>query len=115
MRLLQKGTALQIVNGYVCQTCCDVTAAKAGKDPAHPNTPPGSDNKTGQAGKTDRAVGDGQTSNASSVSASNASQPGFAPNAVSFGGALGQANANSPVLANVVSAYKQGAQVNVTA
>ena len=111
---------MQIVNGYVCQTCCDVTAAKAGKDPAHPNAPPGSD-KTGQAGKTDQTGKTAQTDAAdrsgaaSSASAQNISQPGFAPNAVSFGGALSQANANSPVLTNVINAYTQGAQVNVTA
>ena len=43
---------MQIVNGYVCRTCCDVDAAKAGKDPAHPNAPPGSTDKPGQSNKS---------------------------------------------------------------
>ncbi len=42
---------MQIVNGYVCQTCCDVAAAKRGKDPAHPDidtTKPGQTDRSGQ-------------------------------------------------------------------
>lgn len=31
---------MQIVNGYVCQTCTDVSYAKKGIDPAHPKDPP---------------------------------------------------------------------------
>lgn len=33
---------VSVVNGYVCNTSCDVEAAKKGKDPnAPPGTPPG--------------------------------------------------------------------------
>ena len=57
---------MQIVNGYLCQTCCDVALAKQGKNPAHPNAPAWQSDKTGQVGTN-------------------------AP-AVTFGGALAQAN-----------------------
>ncbi|MGA0599653.1 hypothetical protein ACO2Q3_03005 [Caulobacter sp. KR2-114] len=31
---------MEIVNGYVCRTCCDVDLAKRGVDPAHPKDDP---------------------------------------------------------------------------
>jgi hypothetical protein len=31
---------MEIVNGYVCKTCCDVDLAKKGVDPAHPKDGP---------------------------------------------------------------------------
>ena len=31
---------MQIVNGYVCQTSCDVAAAKKGHDPKNPHDDP---------------------------------------------------------------------------
>jgi hypothetical protein len=31
---------VEIVNGYVCQTCCDADLAKRGVDPAHPKDDP---------------------------------------------------------------------------
>lgn len=31
---------MEIVNGYVCRTCCDVDLAKKGIDPAHPHDGP---------------------------------------------------------------------------
>ena len=93
---------MQIVNGYVCQNCSDVALAKKDIDPAHPDQGTANADASGKSGKT------GGT-------AQGSSQPGFAANAVAFGGALGQANANSPVLANVIASYQQGGQVNVTA
>jgi hypothetical protein len=82
---------MQIVNGYVCQTCCDVAAAKAGKDPAHPNAPPGSTDKS-----------------------SGAAKPGQTSAAVTFGGAL--AGPNGPGAANPSTppAYS-GGLLNVSA
>lgn len=79
----------QIVNGYVCRSCCDVAAAKAGKDPAHPNAPPGSTDKSGQTNKAGQAFPSGQTNAATPT---NAGRP-----AVTFGGALAQANGSSSV------------------
>lgn len=87
--------AMQIVNGYVCQTCCDVAAAKAGKDPAHPNAPPGS---------TDKPDG--------------AAQPGQSSSAVTFGGALARTNgsdAASPSTPPVTPPAYSGNLLNVSA
>lgn len=78
---------MQIVNGYVCLSCCDVAAAKAGKDPAHPNAPPGSTDKPGQTNKPGQAATSGQPSGSQP---SNANRP-----AVTFGGALAQTNGSS--------------------
>jgi len=76
---------LQIVNGYVCQTCCDVAAAKAGKDPAHPNAPPGQAGKPGNSGA---APNDGPA---------GAAQSGVGNRpAVTFGGALTPFNNGPP-------------------
>jgi hypothetical protein len=78
---------MQIVNGYVCQTCCDVAAAKAGKDPAHPNAPPGQSGKAakpGQTGPSDPTAGADPTGAAQPT---NANRP-----AVTFGGVLAQVN-----------------------
>jgi hypothetical protein len=102
----------QIVNGYVCQTCCDVTAAKAGKDPAHPNAPPGSTDKSGQPTKPGQTS---TTSQASGSEPSNANRP-----AVTFGGALAQGNGapsvgpSTPPAAPSPPAYS-GGLLNVSA
>jgi hypothetical protein len=72
---------LQIVNGYLCQTCCDVALAKQGKNPAHPNAPAWQSDKTGQVGQS------GNTNQAAGASSSSTNAP-----AVTFGGALAQAN-----------------------
>jgi hypothetical protein len=41
-----------VVNGYVCQTSCDVALAKKGIDPAHPHDPPGTAKKVGATGNS---------------------------------------------------------------
>ena len=46
---------VSVVNGYVCNTSCDVEAAKKGKDPnAPPGAPPDSSGKTGQSSSFDK-------------------------------------------------------------
>jgi len=99
----------QIVNGYVCQTCCDVAAAKAGKDPAHPNAPPGSTDKSGQSTRPGQSA---TSDSPSGTQPSNAGRP-----AVTFGGALaqpaGSSSASQPAPAGP-PAYS-GALLNVSA
>ena len=43
---------MQVVNGYVCQTCSDVSLAQKGIDPAHPEDNPKSPKYDPQAGTT---------------------------------------------------------------
>ncbi len=46
--------SMEVVNGYVCKSCCDVALAKKGVDPAHPKddpTNPAYDPKTAKADK----------------------------------------------------------------
>jgi hypothetical protein len=44
-----------VVNGYVCNTSCDVEAAKKGKDPsAPPGAPPGTSSSTDKASGFDK-------------------------------------------------------------
>jgi len=44
---------MEIVNGYVCQTCCDVELAKRGVDPAHPKDDPKNPNYDPAKAKAD--------------------------------------------------------------
>ena len=104
---------LQIVNGYVCRTCCDVAAAKAGKDPAHPNAPPGQTGKTnkpGQTGSSDQSAGVDPTGAAQPT---NANRP-----AVTFGGVLAQVDglsASPQAAPPPASTLYSGSLVNVSA
>ena len=78
---------MQIVNGYVCMTSCDVSLANKGVDPAHPKDDPNKVDPAkasatadlGKDGKTDPS----KTDSTASVNASPA---------VVFGGVLAQAN-----------------------
>lgn len=72
---------MQIVNGYVCQTGCDVAAAKKGHDPKNPHDDPIkakalAEQKALTSGKTGQANGTTET------------QMSFAVEAVRFGGSL---------------------------
>jgi hypothetical protein len=70
--------SMEIVNGYVCQSCSDVALAKKGVNPAHPKddpSNPGYDPKTAQADK--------------------AKASGVVTPAVVFGGALAGLNKTS--------------------
>lgn len=73
---------ISVVNGYVCNSSCDVESAKKGKDPsAPPGSPPGTSSKTDKTSGIDQqpvTVLDGalkQLSAANIVSAASASQP----------------------------------------
>lgn len=103
---------MQIVNGYVCRTCCDVAAAKAGKDPAHPNAPPG------QTGKTNKSDQTGPSDPSAAVDSANAQQPTNANRAaVTFGGVLAQVNglSASPQASPPPSTLYSGGLVNISA
>ncbi len=107
-----KEVALEIVNGFVCQTCADTTLAKAGKDPAHPYA-----DKTIAGDQADSASKTGKA-NASDAAAStdgNAASP-----AVTFGGVLAQINSLSSTSASsgapsTSQPYSSGSVFNVTA
>jgi hypothetical protein len=75
-----EGATMQIVNGYVCQTGCDVAAAKRGHDPKNPRDDPV------KAEMLARAKGlppPDKTADARTLAAD-----GLSTNAVSFGGTL---------------------------
>jgi hypothetical protein len=77
-----EGARMQIVNGYVCQTSCAVTAAKHGHDPKNPHDDPV------KAEMLAQAKGVPPSGEASGTKASTAPIAGFSIDAVSFGGAL---------------------------
>ncbi|HEX3699247.1 MAG TPA: hypothetical protein VHV27_01095 [Phenylobacterium sp.] len=63
---------MEIVNGYVCKTSCDVDLAKKGVDPAHPKDGP---------------YGIDSTASKDSTAAKDGDHAAFGP-AVTLGGAL---------------------------
>ena len=79
---------VQIVNGYVCQTSCDVSAALAGHDPKNPQDDPA---KAAQLAEK-KALASGKTvADAAGIAGSTSDvggQSAFAVEAVSFGGRL---------------------------
>ena len=76
---------MQIVNGYVCQTGCDVAAAKKGHDPKNPHDDPMKAEALAEA----KGLASGRDATRGGVDV--AAQTGFAAEAVQFGGALAQA------------------------
>jgi hypothetical protein len=99
---------LQIVNGYVCLSSCDVALAQQGKNPHPGSAPQGAD-------KTNASTPPGQAASANGVSPSSATRP-----AVTFGGALAQVNgassASSPAPPPPSSApYSPGSLFSLTA
>lgn len=77
---------VSVVNGFVCNTSCDVEAAKKGKDPnAPPGAPPGWSSKTDGTPGFDKqpvtildgALKDAQSANA--VTAASATAPSAPP------------------------------------
>ena len=83
---------MEIVNGFVCQTCADTSLAKAGKDPAHPNA-----DKTiaGDRADSTSKTGKDNLSGAASSTDGTAASP-----AVTFGGVLAQINSLSSTSAS---------------
>ena len=73
---------MQIVNGYMCQTSCDVSAARSGHDPKNPHDDPV---KAAQLAEQ-KALASGKVPAGTTASA-NATD-GFAVEAVAFGGRL---------------------------
>jgi hypothetical protein len=71
---------MQIVNGYVCQTGCDVAAAKRGHDPKNPRDDPVKAEMLARA--------KGLPPPDEPVQARTLAADGFSSNAVSFGGVL---------------------------
>ncbi|HUO21138.1 MAG TPA: hypothetical protein VMU59_01320 [Caulobacteraceae bacterium] len=92
---------MEVVNGYVCLSSCDVALAEQGKNPAHPdlNATQSSVDKTGGADAATSAGG-------------FQSQP-----SVTFGGGLSQTGANPPSLpgASASAPYQPGAVFSLTA
>lgn len=82
---------MQIVNGYICQTGCDVSAARAGHDPKNPHDDPVKARQLAEQ----KALASGRPTDAASLSTAS----GFAIEAVAFGGrlaGLSAARAGSP-------------------
>jgi len=80
---------MQIVNGYVCQTGCDVAAAKKGHDPKNPHDDP----VKAAALAEQKGLATGKAADAKPTDG------GFAVEAVQFGGRLaGLSVARSEVL-----------------
>ncbi len=104
---------MQIVNGYACQTCSDVALAKAGKDPAHPNTPPTKPGQTDKPGQT----GPGQSGSANATGGTQSTGANANSPSVILGGALAQANGSpstsQPAQSPVATSYS-GSLVNVS-
>ena len=73
---------MQIVNGYVCATGCDVAAAKRGHDPKNPHDDP----VKAAVLNDQKALAQGKPMSA--LQKSTDGETGFAPQAVTFGGAL---------------------------
>lgn len=71
---------MQIVNGYVCQTGCDVSAARAGHDPKNPHDDPVKARQLAEQ----KALSSGRPIDQASAS----TDTGFAVDAVAFGGRL---------------------------
>ncbi len=97
--------SMEIVNGYVCQSCCDVALAKKGVDPAHPKDDPTSAAYDPAVAKQDKAKASGN----------------YAP-AVTFGGALAGLNAsvatstvNQSPKTQAARPYTPGSIANLTA
>lgn len=85
---------MQVVNGYLCQTCSDVSLAQKGIDPAHPEDNPQSPKYDPQAAASRRDP------------------------AVRFGGALAGLDAASNTTANGSATQRPaqpGDRVNVSA
>jgi hypothetical protein len=72
---------MQIVNGYMCQTSCDVSAAKAGHDPKNPHDDPVKARRLDEQ----KALSSGKPTDAPADASAGS---GFAVDAVSFGGRL---------------------------
>jgi hypothetical protein len=100
--------SIDVVNGYVCTSCSDVSLAKKGVDPAHPQDNPASPTYNAAVAKADKAK------------AGQAVQP-----SVTFGGQLAALNASNSVTdTNGVSSttgvntaaqtYRSGALANFT-
>lgn len=78
---------MQIVNGYVCQTSCDVSAARTGHDPKNPHDDPV---KAAQLAEK-KALASGKPVADAGIAGSTSGvggQSAFAVEAVSFGGRL---------------------------
>lgn len=66
---------MEIVNGYVCNTCCDVDLAKRGVDPAHPKDDPKNPNYDPTKAKADKARADGKADHGPAFKLGGALQP----------------------------------------
>lgn len=75
---------MQIVNGYVCQTSCDVSAARAGHDPKNPHDDPVKARQLDEQ----KALAAGRPADATPETAPTGVDAGFAVDAVMFGGRL---------------------------
>ena len=76
---------MRIVNGYVCQTGCDVAAARRGHDPRNPHDDPVKAEKPDAARHPERAGGPG-----GDAPIGLSPDGGFAVEAVRFGGRLAE-------------------------
>lgn len=74
---------MQIVNGYVCQTSCDVSVARRGHDPKNPHNDPV---KAAQLAEQ-KALATGKVT-PETAGAGPSATDGFAVEAVAFGGRL---------------------------
>jgi hypothetical protein len=75
--------SIEVVNGYVCKSCCDVALAKKGVDPAHPKDDPANSSYDPKIAAADKAK------------AAGVAAP---PPAVVFGGQLAGLNKATAVI-----------------
>ena len=83
---------MQIVNGYMCATSCDVAAAKTGHDPKNPHDDP----VKAAAIAEQKALASGKPVEVSGASGTMAAP--FTAEAVRYGGSLSGRNAAGNIL-----------------
>ena len=91
---------MEVVNGYVCKSCCDVALAKKGVDPAHPKDDPANPAFDPKVAAADKAKAGGVV------------RP-----AVTFGGQLAAVNATASVVdpTRTATSYSPGSVINLSA
>jgi hypothetical protein len=109
---------IEVVNGYLCLSSCDVTAAEQGKNPAHPNAAPGQSDATGaasQAGAKDKTSATAQTDPSATSASANSS---WSQSAVVLSGVFSQttsAASSSNTTAQANTPYQPGSVFSLSA
>jgi hypothetical protein len=100
--------SMEIVNGYVCQSCSDVSLAKKGVNPAHPKDDPANPAYDAKTAKADKAQDTGVAAPVAKDSAKAVTTP---PSATSSAPGYVSATASS----QNATPYSPGNLLNVSA